>query len=148
MGRTLHLLRKPEPGAPDLAAIRREKVGRKDAEDLELRAYLCLDAAKRSRCPMEAYHYLATVITMAAYIGRRCGIPELEGDAIEAGLALNRAGLRPTRLLDLTTGEYKSIRPVLRRYFAVLPDLELGVLDDARRLAEAFQKATQTGKPI
>jgi hypothetical protein len=148
MSRTLHLLRKPERGAPNLAAIRREKVGREDADDLELRAYLCLDAAKRSRCPSEGYHYLATVITMAAYVGRRYGLAQLECDVMKAGLALNRAGLRHTRLLDLTTGEYKSLLPALRGYFALLPDLELGVLDDARRLAEAFQKATQTGKPI
>jgi hypothetical protein len=52
--------------------------------------------------------------------------------------ALMKASRRPTKLLDLTTQEYQSIRYAISWYLRAMPAMEVGVLSGACEFAEAI----------
>jgi hypothetical protein len=139
---TLH----PAPTAALERLSRKQRVGGEHADDIELRVLLHFDAAHRGRCTVDGYYFLAAHLVRAAYLGKRLGSERFYAAAVEAALALNRAGRRPSALLGLTTGEYQALRRALRTYFHTLPDLEVGVLADANQVAEAQAQLALAGQ--
>jgi hypothetical protein len=138
---TLHLKHDPHDDP------RREPLGTEAADDLELRLLVCFDAAKRGRCTTGGYDYLMMHLSMAVEIGGRLRLPPLVREAREAGRALHGAGRRPRIFVELTKSEYRAIRSALFGYFAVLPEVELGLLMDAQAVAIELMRAA-AGKAL
>lgn len=122
---TLHLKPDDDP--------QREPVGRDTADDLELRMLVCFDAARRGRCTTGGYDYLMMHLSMAVEVAAHLRLPLLARHAREAAKALHAAGRRPRACVDLTKSEYRALRSALFAYFAVLPQIEIGLLMKAQR---------------
>lgn len=115
----------------------KDRVRKEDTDDFALIALLHLDGAKRGQLPHAGYNTLATVILAAASIASQTRSKRFYDMCGVAYKKLVNAGLRPTKLLDLTTSEYQAIRDVISWYVRALPKLEVGVLATARAQAEA-----------
>lgn len=115
---------------------KKQPVGKEDAADIELRVMLHFDAAKRGLGPAAGHNYLARHLVMAQYMASRLKSQPFHQQVIAAGEALRKAGLRPTKLLDLTTGEHATIAKAFKTYFRALPQFEVGALHEAGKIAD------------
>lgn len=109
----------------------KSKIRREDAEEIALRVLIALDTAKRAQCPAGLANFLTRHLVMALAIGsqmRNKGFYEL---CLKAYTAMFKASQRDTVLLDLTTGEYTTIRRAVAYYVNHLPHVEVGLLNFA-----------------
>ncbi len=111
----------------DLLAAK-QLVGEKEGDKTALLVLVALDAAKRGAAPAALANTLTEHLLTSAAIWSQQGNRPLYDVAVVAWQALLKAGARPTRLLDLTTGEYAAIRRAIACYVRALPLLEVGVL--------------------
>jgi hypothetical protein len=106
-------------------------------DQLALAVLLALDAAKRAAAPAAVANTLTEHLLTSAAIWSITGNKPLYVVAAKAWDALRKASARPTKLLDLTTGEYAAIRLAISYYIRVLPKIELGVMLKAQERAFA-----------
>lgn len=106
-------------------------------DQLALAVLLALDAAKRSAAPASVANTLTEHLLTSAAMWSQMGNKPLYLIAAKAFTELRKACLRPTVLLDLTTGEYAAIRRAISYYLRALPQIEIGVLIAAQGRAFA-----------
>ncbi len=106
----------------------KQKVGGEQADAIALVVLISLDAAKRGAAPAVLANTLTEHLLMAVTIFSRAGNKPLYNCAAKAWMALCKACARPTKLLDLTTGEYAAIRVAVAYYLRALPNLQMCVL--------------------
>jgi hypothetical protein len=123
---------------PLLTLISKTRVGQEKADELTLPTMIYLDAAKRGACPHAGYNSLATTLLASAAIASMTQSKRFYDMVNSAYNMLVKAGLRETKLLDLTTTEYQAIRSALAWYVKSLPMVEVGVLTKAYARAEAM----------
>jgi hypothetical protein len=116
----------------------KQRVGQEDADELTLPTLIYLDAAKRGACPHAGYNSLATTLLAAASIAVQTQSKRFYNIVDSAYSLLVKAGLRETKMLDLTTTEYQAIRSALAWYVRSLPTVEVGVLSRAYARAQAM----------
>lgn len=114
----------------------KQKVGAEDAALIELPVLIHLDAAKRGQCTNAGVNFLTTHLIIASYIAMRTRSKHFHELVTAAYAALGKASDRPTKLLDLTTGEYQVLRRAIALYLAAMPDVEVGVMAEACAAAE------------
>ncbi|MES2262125.1 MAG: hypothetical protein V4724_26695 [Pseudomonadota bacterium] len=102
-----------------------------DAKEIALRVLIALDAAKRSRCSPGLANFLTNHIVMAVAIGSQMRNKTFLNMCTAAYSALFKACQRDTVDLDLTTGEYATIRRAVAYYVNHLPHVEVGLLNFA-----------------
>lgn len=119
----------------------KDRIGSEDAKDFQLMALLYLDGAKRGQLPATGYNSLATILLAAASIASQTHSKRFYDIVNNAYQMLCKAGMRPTKLLDLTTKEYESIRSAISWYVKALPMVEVGVMHKAMQRAEAMMRA-------
>ncbi len=120
--------------------VRKQKVGKADADAVALQMYMHLDAAKRGQGSNHAANQLATHLIAASYIAQQTKSRAFHAQITAAYAALKKASERETKLLDLTTGEYKQIRAAFNTYLTALPTVELGIMHDAHLIAQEKMK--------
>lgn len=113
---------------PIAKLVGKQKVGQDDANLVALPVLLFLDAAKRGLCPASGFNHLATHLLVAAAIASQSKSQEYHSAAARGYTALLKAGARPTKLLELTTPEYKAIREAVSWYVRSMPNVELGMM--------------------
>jgi hypothetical protein len=113
-------------------------VGREEGDNTALLVLIALDAAKRGAAPASLANTLTEHLLTSAAIWSQQGNRPLYEKAVAAWAALLKDCARPTELLDLTTGEYASIRLAISYYVRALPLLEVGAL--AAGYAKALQQ--------
>jgi hypothetical protein len=123
---------------PMARLIGKQRVGREEADELALPTLIYLDAAKRGALPHAGYNSLATTLLAAASIAVQTQSKRFYDIVDSAYSLLVKAGLRETKLLDLTTTEYQAIRSALAWYVRSLPTVEVGVLSRAYARAQAM----------
>lgn len=119
----------------------KDRVGEESAYDFRMMALLYLDAAKRGQLSGSGYNSLATIILAAASIAAQTRSKRFYDICNAAYQMLCKAGMRPTKLLDLTTAEYQAIRPAIAWYVRGLPSVEVGIMAEACARAEAMMRA-------
>jgi hypothetical protein len=115
----------------------KQKIDPETVDLLSLAVLLALDAAKRAAAPAAVANTLTEHLLTSAAIWSITGNKPLYKVAAKAWDALRKASARPTKLLDLTTGEYAAIRLAVAYYVRALPKLELGVMLKAQEKAFA-----------
>lgn len=110
---------------------RKQKVGKDDAESIMLPIMAYLDAAKRSACTAAGSNFLTKHLIIASYIAAKAKSRRFHDQVTAAYAALKKASDRPTKLLDLTTGEHKAIAAALKTYLCAMPNVEVGTMRDA-----------------
>lgn len=116
---------------------RKQRVGSDDADAIALPLMIHFDAAKRGQCTAAGANFLTTHLIIASYLAAKLKAKPFHDRVTAAYAALKKASDRPTRLLDLTTGEHKEIALALKVYLCALPDVEMGLMEEACRAAEA-----------
>lgn len=114
----------------------KQKVGTNDAEEIQLKVLIHFDAAKRGQCTNAGVNFLTTHLIIASYIAMRTRSKRFHELVTAAYAALGKASDRPTKMLDLTTGEYQVMRRALAAYLGAMPDVEIGVMAEACAAAE------------
>lgn len=114
----------------------KSKVGQDYADEAELFVLIHFDAAKRGKLGPIGYNFISRHLVMAQYIFARLKNPKLLALQQAAGVAWQQAGARPTEHLDLTTGEYLTVRIALAVYFKAVPKIEAGTYRQACNVAE------------
>lgn len=115
---------------------KKQWIGQKDTDKIELPVLVHFDAAKRGRCTNAGYNFISRHLVMASYLSVRLKSKGFQQITNAAGEAWRKAGLRPTGELDLTTKEYNKVRAALGVYFRHLPRVEIGVYMEANKVAE------------
>lgn len=115
---------------------RKQKVGEDDTRAIALPIMVHLDAAKRGQCTVGGANHLTTHLLIASYIASRTKSKSFYDQVVKAYAALGKASARPTKLLDLTTGEHKAIAAAIKTYLCSMPQVEVGVMNDACKAAE------------
>lgn len=121
---------------PLVLIARKQRVGVDDTAQIELPLLLHLDAAKRGRGPAAGANFLSKHIIIGMHIAARTKSHQFYAMMYAASQALHKAVTRPTQELDLTTGEYQAIRKAFSWYLRSLPNVEVGVLSEACKIAE------------
>jgi hypothetical protein len=116
----------------------KQLVGQEEGDKTALLVLIALDAAKRGAAPASLANTLTEHLLTSAAIWSQQGNRPLYEKAVVAWTVLLKACERPTELLDLTTGEYASIRLAISYYVRALPLLEVGAL--AAGYAKALQQ--------
>lgn len=114
---------------------RKQKVGKEDAESIMLPIMAYLDAAKRSACTTPGANFLAKHLIIASYIAAKSKSRRFHDQVTAAYAALKKASERPTKLLDLTTGEHRAIAVAIKTYLCAMPNVEVGTMRDACAIA-------------
>lgn len=109
----------------------KQKVGEEDAQAIAMPIMIHLDCAKREACTAAGANFLTKHLIIASYIAARKQSQRFHDQVTKAYAALGKASARPTELLDLTTGEYKAIKLAIKTYLLALPNVEVGILNDA-----------------
>lgn len=109
----------------------KQKVGEDDANEIALPVLVHLDAAKRGQGTAAGFNHLVLHVIIAAHVAAGTKSRTFYDCATRAYAALLKAGERKTKLLDLTTGEYASLRAAISMYLRALPNLEVGRLNQA-----------------
>lgn len=115
---------------------RKQKVGKEDADGIGLQLMIHLDAAKRAQCTHSGANFLTRHLIIASYIAAKARSRKFHDQVVKAYSALEKASARPTKLLDLTTGEYKAIALAFKTYLCSLPACEVGTMGDAYIVAQ------------
>ncbi|NHZ94574.1 hypothetical protein [Massilia sp. CCM 8734] len=115
---------------------RKQKVGADDTRLIAMPAMIHLDAAKRGQCTASGANFLTQHLIIASFIAARTKSKAFHGQVTKAYAALQKASARPTKLLDLTTGEHKAIAAAIKTYLCAMPNVEVGVMNDACKVAE------------
>lgn len=110
---------------------RKQRVGTDDADAISLQVMIHLDAAKRAQCTAPGANYLTKHLIIASYIAAKAKSRRFHDQVTAAYSALEKASARPTKLLDLATGEHQAIRVAIRTYLCALPNVEVGTMGDA-----------------
>lgn len=132
---------------PIVRLVEKQKVGRADADQIALPVLISLDAAKRAAATPVLANNLTKHLLIALAIWNRLAPSKPQYAHAVAGFnALVKACQRPTELLDLTTTEYKEIRTAVNEYLRALPQIEIGVMSWACKLAESQYGVIQ-GEP-
>ena len=119
----------------DLIAAK-QRIDTDTVDQLAMAVLLALDAAKRGVAPPGMANTLTEHLLTSVAVWSQLGNKQQYTIGVKAWDALRKACARPTALLDLTTGEYASIRLAIGHYVQALPKLEIGVLVAAQ--AKAF----------
>lgn len=127
--------------APVALIAKKQRVGQEDRDKIELPLLIHLDAAKRGQGPNVGQQFLYQHLVIASYIAARTKSKPFHDAVVKANDALSKASLRPTVALDLTTGEYAAIRLAFAIYLRALPQVEIGVMDEACKAAERLMAA-------
>jgi hypothetical protein len=114
------------------------RVGQDDADTIAMPLLLHFDAAHRGQCSNVGQQHLYKHLLAAQCVAVRTKSRAFYQITVDACDALMKASMRPTQLLDLTTGEYQKIRKAIGWYVRALPMLEVGVLSGACEFAEAI----------
>lgn len=117
-----------------LVAVK-QKVGQEDADALALPVLVHFDAAKRGECTAAGANHLTLHLIIAAYIAAKTRSKTFYDCVQRAYKALEKACARPTKLLDLTTMEYTTLRAAFSMYVRALPNVEVGLMHEASRHA-------------
>lgn len=125
-------------GASTVEAViaAKQKIPPDDVQEICLRVLIAFDAAKRAACPHPLANFLVAHLIMAVAIGSTMKNKTFQNLCMKAYDALYKANLRPTKALDLTTGEYTTIRRALALYLNHLPYVEQGLLNFAAEHAQ------------
>lgn len=123
-----------------LIAIK-QRVGQEDADAIALPVLAWLDAAKRGQCTAAGCNHLTTHIIIALRVAAITKSKHYYDTVMKGYEALNKAAQRPTDLLDLTTAEYKALRAAFSWYIRSLPQVEVGALNDACKVAQKMMGA-------
>lgn len=115
---------------------RKQKVGKEDADAIALQVMIHMDAAKRSQCTNAGANFLTKHLIIASYIAAKAKSKRFHDQVTKAYAALEKASARETKLLDLTTGEHKTLAVALRTYLCTLPNVEVGTMADACLVAQ------------
>ena len=116
------------PISPLVVLAAKQLVGEDDANQIALPLLIHFDGAKRGRGSVAAHRFLTTHLIIASAIATGTGLKAMHAQVITAYAALTAAAERPTKELDLTTGEYKKIRIAIASYLRVLPQIEVGLM--------------------
>lgn len=119
----------------ELIALK-QKVGKEYADEVTLFVLCHFDAAKRGQLGGIGYNFISRHLVQAYFIMAKLKDKERMRIMEEAGNAWRKAGDRPTKLLDLTTGEYHLLRGALALYFKTLPKIEVGTYRQACNVAD------------
>lgn len=109
----------------------KQKVGQDDANLIALPVLIHLDCAKRGQCTAPGVNFLTQHLIIASYIAARTKSAQFHVAVTKAYAALKKASDRPTKLLDLTTPEYLTIRTAVGQYLRAMPNVEVGVMSEA-----------------
>lgn len=109
----------------------KQTVGTDDADAIELAILVHLDAAKRGQCVNAGANHLTEQLIIASYLAASLKAPRFHAQVTKAYDSLKKASDRPTKLLDLTTGEYQDLRAAIRTYALALPKIEVGMMAQA-----------------
>lgn len=104
-------------------------------KEIQLAVLIMLDAAKRGQATASMANTLTDHVAACQVLWGNRANRALYDKAIAAWQALCKACQRPTELLDLTTGEYHTIRQVLALYLNQLPTMKVGELVGALQVA-------------
>lgn len=118
----------------DLIAVKR-RIEPELADQIAMAVLLCLDAAKRGAAPPAMANTLTEHLLTSIAIWSQTGNKPLYAVGAKAWKELVKACSRPTKLLDLTTGEYAAIRMAISYYVRALPKIEIGVIVMAQKRA-------------
>ena len=124
--------------APMALVAAKQRVGKEDAAEVELPILVHFDAAKRGQGTGAGQQRIYKHLIAAQCIAQRTQSRSFYDITVKACDALMKASKRPTKLLDLTTGEYHAIRQALSWYLRALPMLEVGVASGAWQFADAI----------
>lgn len=113
----------------------KQKVGQNDTDQIALPILIHLDCAKRGQCTAPGVNFLTTHLIIASYIAARTKSKLFHDTVTKGYAALKKAADRPTKLLDLTTTEYTAIRTAVSQYLRAMPNVEVGVMSEACRVA-------------
>lgn len=126
---------------PLLLVVAKQKVGQEDADAMALPVLVHLDAAKRGQCTASGANHLTRHMICAAYIAASTKSKVFYDCVKRAYAALHKASQRPNELLDLTTGEYASLRAALSMYLRAMPNVEIWLMDEASKHAANVMEA-------
>ncbi len=116
----------------------KQKVGNDDTDAIALPVMIHLDAAKRGQCTGPGVNFLTTHLIIASYIASRTKSRKFHDQVVRAYAQLGKASARPTELLDLTTKEYAEIKAAFGTYLRAMPNVEVGVMSQACKVAEGM----------
>lgn len=126
---------------PLVLLCKKQAVGIEDADSIALMVLLHFDAAKRGVCTNGGANFLTRNLIMGSYIAARTKSKQFHDAITNAYNALKKASDRPTKDLALATSEYQTIRKGLSWYLRALPQVEIGVMSEACRVAEKAMSA-------
>jgi hypothetical protein len=142
--------RKPRKAVtnPLLLMVGKQKVGQEDADKIAMPLMIHLDAAKRGQCTDAGCNTLAEHLIAASLIAAATRSKAFHDQVTQAYVMLKKAAERPTKLLDLTTGEYMAIREAIATYVRALPNVEIrvmrGAMDEAVKRLHGASEAAKT----
>jgi hypothetical protein len=120
---------------------KKQRVGQSDTDAIALPLMIHFDAAKRGQCTTAGANFLTRHLIIGAYIAARLKSKPMHDRITLAYAALKRASDRPTKRLDLTTGEYLAIAAALKVYLCAMPAFEVGTMNEACAVAvKAMQR--------
>lgn len=126
----------PKPNInPLILVAAKQKVGKEDADLMALPVLVHFDAAKRGQCTAAGANHLTMHLIVAAYIAAQTKSKAFYDCVQRAYGALMSAAERPTTALDLTTGEYKTMRAAIALYVRALPNVEVWLMNEASKHA-------------
>lgn len=126
---------------PLLLVAVKQKVGQEDADDIALPLLVHFDAAKRGQCTAAGANHMTMSLIVAAYIAARTKSKTFYDCVQRAYAALEKASARPTKLLDLTTSEYASLRAAFSMYIRAMPNVEVWLMNEASKHAAKAMEA-------
>jgi hypothetical protein len=126
---------------PLILVAAKQKVGEEDANEMALPVLVHFDAAKRGQCTAAGANHLTLHLICAAYIAAQTKSKTFYDCVQRAYAALMKAADRPTKLLDLTTGEYASMRAAISMYIRALPKVEVWLMNEASKHAARVMEA-------
>lgn len=113
-----------------------QKVGKDDADQIQLPVLIHFDAAKRGQGTADSANFLTKHIVIALILGSKSGnraFYDLAGHAYDA---MHKACERQTEYLDFTTGEYQAMRKWIEAYFKAMPAVSVGMMNYACQEAQ------------
>lgn len=126
---------------PLLLVVAKQPVGQEDADAIALPVLAHFDAAKRGQCTAAGCNHLTTHLLIAAHIASATKSKTFYETVNKAYNALMKAAERPTKLLDLSTTEYKSLRAAFSMYIRALPRVEIARMTAACKHAETVMSS-------
>lgn len=116
--------------------VGKQHVGQADTDTIAMQLLVFFDAAKRGQLANNGHEFLTKHLIIASFVAARTKSKAFHDLVMIGYNALVKASDRETRLLDLTTGEYQSIKTALDWYLRALPKVEIGVMNAARMVAD------------